>query len=922
MNPRRILACIMLSAVAGAFPAGPAAATGWMNVCDLGASGSDFQTTARTTAGSNVIEVADAGDFRVGQGVMVSRCNIQVTGLLYGPGSPYRTRRPLEGAVELRGYDGAAGSWLVYILEVDGADPLTFRWSDDLARTWAARKVPVTYDWQELSNGIECRFARQEWEPGHMIVFILRDQLISTIEAIEGDTLTLADEANRSADDAVVLHNDTKALQAAINNAVAEKRNLYFPNGRYRLSGRLSVRNAASIVIQGQSSTDTILDISNGTGACLSLYGGKDVTVRNFRMVGHTGMAQAAGSFRTSSNQSFWACALKSCQAVTIHGTERTLIDNVHAYHMAAEAFYSQGACRSGDKEPAQYQKSLTYYRCSVTDCAANAFNNNDTGENTSVLFCRVDGAGWHAAEMPAKFFRFIGNYVRNAGPVTVGDMNHRPEDLYRLGCGQAIIADNVFEGIGRCGGVNINHGSGQVVVNSNLFINFNGPAIRASSYTTTHSFPSRNIAITNNIIDLTCVRDDAHWRTGITVSASNTIVSGNQIFVRGAGDEHTAGISISEPAVNVSVHDNQVSNCTIGISSGRCKGTVREVIDERTFLTDRIPLEWKTSHLYRGWGVAWLRGNEVTDRSTIDHFDAENTQFILREPREMKSGDAFEIFPAAGANWHIHENTITGCLTPVKLDSYGSETSIFEGNTITRGQVAGVEAAVQVRGWFQLVGNHITGFDEEGSVALALYPDRAGRELPIVCVRNVFERCANVVSETEPGLWARSVATGNIFIDCGRAPEGERTDLDQTAAVIPLVVEPPARSRIVAGPVPAHLTVDGKVDEWPWDDAGRVMTIAQSPEGGRAGGTPALACAARGPRTLYLAIRIPLAEGEVPVARAGGWRGDGVEVSFRDADGGGPIFVHWGSVGGDFVCSDVGGATPAQMTAMQRTIT
>jgi hypothetical protein len=774
VTTQTIIAYIMAIVICGAVWAQGPGAEGWLNVQDLGASGSDFQTTAKTTADSNVIEVADAGDFQVGQGVMVSRCNIQVKSLLYGPGSPYRTKRDLEGAVEMRGYDGAAGSWLVYILEVDGGDPATFRWSDDLARSWTQRQVPVTHDWQKLSNGIECKFAQQDWEPGHMIVFILRDQLVTTIEAVEGNSLTLADPANRSAEDAVVLHNDTAALQAAIDRAIKDKQSLYFPNGRYLLSGRLSVRGASSITLQGQSSTDTILDISNGTGACFSLYGGKEVTARNFRMVGHTSMAEAPGSFRTSSNQGFWACALKGCSAMTIHGTERTLIENVHAYHMASEAFYSQAACRSGDNEPEQYQKSLTYYRCSVTDCAANAFNNHDTGENTSVLYCRVDGAGWHAAEMPAKFFRFIGNYVRNAGPVTVGDMSHRPDHLHRLGCGQAVIADNVFEGIGKCGGVNINHGSGQVVVNSNLFINFNGPAIRATSVTTDNSFPSRNITISNNIIDLTHPGDDARGRTGITVSASNTIVSNNQIFVRGECDEPTRGIRISEPAMNVNVHDNQVSNCGIGIITGRAKGTVREVIDDRTFLTSRIPLEWRTSHLYRGWGVAWLTGNDVTGQSVIDHFDAETTQFILREPREIKQGEAFEIFPPAGANWRIRNNTITGCETPVLLDSYGSETSIFEGNTITRGRVTGVEVALLVHGWFQIIGNTISGFDEEGSVGMSLYLDRAGRELPRVCARNVFENCAIPVAESKPGLWTEEMAQGNLFVECGQTTDGE----------------------------------------------------------------------------------------------------------------------------------------------------
>ncbi len=203
----------------------------WLNVRDAGASGSVYETTATTTEGSPQITVAEVGDLRVGQGVIVSRCNIQVKGDLWGPGEPYSSHKPLEGAVELRGYDGGAGSWLTYILEVDGAEPPTFRWSDDLARTWAANKVPITFDWQALSKGVEVRFKQQDWQPGHMITFSARDQLVSRIEKVEGNVLTLADAANRSATDAVVRHNDQLALQEAINQAIREKRNLYFPDG-------------------------------------------------------------------------------------------------------------------------------------------------------------------------------------------------------------------------------------------------------------------------------------------------------------------------------------------------------------------------------------------------------------------------------------------------------------------------------------------------------------------------------------------------------------------------------------------------------------------------------------------------------------------------------------------------------------------
>ena len=43
---------------------------------------------------------------------------------------------------------------------------------------------------------------------------------------------------------------------------------------------------------------------------------------------------------------------------------------------------------------------------------------------------------------------------------------------LNELGCGQAIIRDNVFEsGDGRSGGIVVDHGSRQVCISNNMFI-------------------------------------------------------------------------------------------------------------------------------------------------------------------------------------------------------------------------------------------------------------------------------------------------------------------------------------------------------------------------------------------------------------------------------------------------------------------
>lgn len=55
---------------------------------------------------------------------------------------------------------------------------------------------------------------------------------------------------------------------------------------------------------------------------------------------------------------------LKGCNAVGIRATERVLIENVHARHMATEAFNCQGPSRTGKSEPKAYIMQLTYLRC------------------------------------------------------------------------------------------------------------------------------------------------------------------------------------------------------------------------------------------------------------------------------------------------------------------------------------------------------------------------------------------------------------------------------------------------------------------------------------------------------------------------------------------------------------------------------
>jgi len=773
-----VLIALLLSLVAGA---GAQDASGWVNVQEAGASGSEFTTAATTTGGAKEITVADVGDFAVGQGAMITKCHLRHENRRLWEGS-YASKDPGD-AIELRGFDGSRDGWAVFVLDFDGTDPLTFRWSDDVARTWQT-KVPVTFDWQPLSCGVEIKFSRREWEPGNVISFDARDRLFTVIEKIDGNVLTLRDAANQSVQDAVVYHEDSAALQAIVAAAVKDRRNVFFPPGRYRLRNGITVNEASGITIQGANADTTILDISQGTGRIFRLRGGTEVTIRNLRMVGHSGLAEKAGYIVTA-GYGIWGMNLKPCNAVSIGATERVLIENVHASRMATECFYAGGPGREGATEPPRYVKSITYLRCSVSDCGFNAFNNNDMSESTSMLYCRVENIGNCFWEGPGRFIRISGCYARNAGVCSVGNMFHRYEHLHDLGVAQTIISDNVFEGVSpNAAAIHVGHCVQQVVISDNLFVNYGSSGIHLdprdkADFNTVvggqvkSSYPARHIVVSGNVLDLTNAAPRPATRFGMDLGLSDTVVSGNQIYVRGDCDPSITGIILREPATNLSVHDNLVRNLGVGLVTARVMATVGQVADESAFWRKgaALPLEWRNSHLYRGWELVWLKDDKPDGVSIIETFDPDTLQFRLREPRQMKVGDAFEVHPPL-ANWSIHHNTFTACRTPAVLDCYGSPSSTLEGNLFDRGGVTGVTAVMSVRGRFNLIGNHFYGFDEPGSVALTLLPDYFGKHSPNLIRGNLFDSCSVVLAEASAEPWRACSVADNVYVNCGSSPQ------------------------------------------------------------------------------------------------------------------------------------------------------
>jgi hypothetical protein len=330
-----------------------------------------------------------------------------------------------------------------------------------------------------------------------------------------------------------------------------------------------------------------------------------------------------------------------------------------------------------------------------------------------------------------------------------MGNIRSRAEHFEQLGSGQHIVADNVFEGRtcynNRPGGyiVRATDGATQVIVRNNLFVNYNSCGIEVIPGGDERSLPTSNCTITGNIMDMTAIGEPSRRRIAIHVGASDAIVSDNQIYTRGViernadtpvrdgampkdsadrsvrvtpvCDTNLTAIRLTEPAINLIVHDNLVRNCGTGIVSDTAYSYVGEIVDPTTFKAGRgiIPMERRLSHRYRGWNVAWFRGTKPDGFSVVESFDPETFHFKLKQPHAMKVGDKFEVF-APSANWNLHDNTLTGCAQPVAFTGHGSDTSFFRNNLIERGGETNAIRAIIVTGKFKLIGNHITGLDEK----------------------------------------------------------------------------------------------------------------------------------------------------------------------------------------------------------------
>ena len=676
-----------------------------LNARDFGVSGSEYKTVVHTAKGSNVFVLDDIGDLKVGDEVFLPGCNVHLEGAMLferkdmnpRTARPWKHNQPLLDRVEMEGYDGSQGDWKVYFIDLYPESPHVFRWTENYGRNWH-EDVPLTDGWIPLDGAIRIRihdFPQREW--GCTAVFVWSSRMRAVIERIEGNRVVLSETANR---DCVteIMHADSLALQKAIDTALSQRKNLYLPNGKYRLTETLVIRDPSGFTLEGENGQSTILDNSIGSlgverqaGSCFYIEGGEGVTLKNLYMTGNLsyGDRDLAQNLFCRGGTSVFGFYFNKTNAVCFKSTKRILVENCHARRMSAECFYSMGAMRETAEPADQYTRSMTYLRCSVEDCARNAFNNNDKSEHTSILYCRVKDIGNAAWEGASRFTVIHGCYMSNTGCIAMGNTRRRLPALYLRGSGQHIITDNYFEG-STCkeGMPMIKAGSiaTQIVIKGNVFINFNAPAISIIGEGQSVDTPPENVIISGNSIDLTAVGAPGLERYGVRITSNFVTVSDNHIFVRDGIDDKVTGIVVSDDAVRIVLHDNTIAGAGVGISSEYVCGAVGDVVDNRTFyrLEGAVSTAVKPmllrpmSHRYRGWRIHWLADET---ESVIEEFDPLKLTFTLKEPRQMQRGDRFYIYGPGALPWSIHHNIIDNCAQAFSLDTYGGKRAILDGN-------------------------------------------------------------------------------------------------------------------------------------------------------------------------------------------------------------------------------------------------
>jgi hypothetical protein len=239
-----------------------------VNVVDYGASGSTTSTTGTISASSSSLSLASAIDFKNGQGIRIN-----------GAGATFATNPPSGLTVTQNGTTGAT-TYQYQVASLDcaggvGAAITTVSISNGNATL--SQTNSITVSWTAPASGPgPCGYAvygktassmtllqivrgstrwndvgtttvpSPDWLPSAPQGAALNDYLLTTIASGAGTaSLTLSAAASNAVSGTTVAHDDTNAIQNAINSLPAAGGVVYFPPGNYQTTSTINIGNGS-----------------------------------------------------------------------------------------------------------------------------------------------------------------------------------------------------------------------------------------------------------------------------------------------------------------------------------------------------------------------------------------------------------------------------------------------------------------------------------------------------------------------------------------------------------------------------------------------------------------------------------------------------------------------------------------------------
>lgn len=264
----------MVPPIQGLFPRNPSAGASLLGLAvdvkrDFGASGSNQSTTGSITSGTNTLSLASAIDFVDGQGISIANA-----GALPAISAPTAATATAEGTAgtttidyAVAALDSSGGVTAAFSFSVTDANA-DLSVSNYNALSVTAVSSAAGYAWWRKSTGgssptttglIALTVGTTVSDIGLPVIAAfdvpasapstsLGQRLTTTIQSGGGTTaLVLAAAASSAVSGAQVAHNDTAALQAAVDAAVSDVHPLVIPSGTYNIDAPISVGGSASV---------------------------------------------------------------------------------------------------------------------------------------------------------------------------------------------------------------------------------------------------------------------------------------------------------------------------------------------------------------------------------------------------------------------------------------------------------------------------------------------------------------------------------------------------------------------------------------------------------------------------------------------------------------------------------------------------